>query len=82
MRRTPGTFAILLFVCGLSAPPALAQFLSAIEGTVVDNTGAAVPGAKVVITDTQLGVSRTDTTNQSGFLSIGSIAASTYTIQI
>jgi hypothetical protein len=49
---------------------------------MVDNTGAAVPGAKVVITDTQLGVSRTDTTNQSGFFRIGSIAASTYTIQI
>jgi hypothetical protein len=49
MRRIPGTFAILLFVCGLSAPPDLAQFLSAIEGKVVDNTGAAVPGARSLL---------------------------------
>jgi Carboxypeptidase regulatory-like domain len=82
MRRIPGPFAILLFVCCISAPSAFAQFLSSIEGTVLDNTGAVVPGAKVLITDTQLGVSRTDTTNQSGFFRIGSIAASTYTIQI
>jgi hypothetical protein len=59
-----------------------AQFSSGIEGTVQDPSGAAVPGAKVTITDTQLGVSKTATTNGAGYFRIDSIAASTYTVQI
>jgi hypothetical protein len=77
---TKVTRLLLLLIC--FAAPAYAQFSSGIEGTVVDNTGAAIAGAQVTVTDTQLGVSKTDTTNQSGYFRITSIAASAYKVQI
>lgn len=61
---------------------AFAQFSSAIEGTVKDSTGAAVAGATVTVTDTRLNVSKTTTTNQTGYFRIESLAASTYTVEV
>ena len=78
-RRISILFIILLSLGGLSAH---AQFSSGIEGTVQDKSGAVLPGAKVTVTDTRLGVAKTDTTNQSGYFRIDSIAASSYTVQI
>ncbi len=60
----------------------MAQFLSGIEGTVTDTTGAAIPNAKVTITNTQLGVSQSTKTDQSGYFHFSSIAASTYDIEV
>ena len=37
-----------------------------ISGTVTDQTGAVLPGAKVTLTDTERGISRTLTTNEVG----------------
>lgn len=71
--------ALLFCVGGL---PAFAQFLSGVEGTVTDTTGAVIPRAKVTITNTQLGVSQSTTTNQSGFFHFTSIPASTYNIDV
>ena len=71
---------ILLFL--LSPLAASAQFLSGIEGTVHDTSGAAVVGAKVTITDTRLQVSRTATTNDAGYFRIDSIAESSYRVRI
>ena len=47
-----------------------------------DQTGAAVPGATVNITDTRLGVTKTTTSSQTGFFRIDSLATSTYTLQV
>ncbi|MBT9330099.1 TonB-dependent receptor [Paracidobacterium acidisoli] len=82
MRWVTRTALVLLFLAGLGASSAFAQFLSGIEGTVQDPSGAAIPGAKVTVTNTQIGVSRTITTNQAGYFRIDSIAASTYTVHI
>ena len=70
---------IVLFCGGLSS---MAQFLSGIEGTVQDKSGAAIAGAKITATDTSLGVAKTVITNSSGYFRIDSIAASTYSIEI
>lgn len=72
----------LVFLIGLSAVPAEAQFLSGIEGTVTDTTGAAIPGAKVTITNTQLGVTQSVTSDGAGFFHFTSIPASTYDIMV
>ncbi|HEV2275064.1 MAG TPA: carboxypeptidase-like regulatory domain-containing protein, partial [Acidobacteriaceae bacterium] len=61
---------------------AFAQYSSGIEGTVTDSTGASIPGAKVILTDTQLGVSKTATTNEAGFFRVDGIAASTYSVEV
>jgi len=39
----------------------------AISGTLTDKAGAVVPGATVVVTDTDTGAVRTLTTNGAGF---------------
>jgi hypothetical protein len=70
---------LLVSFGGLSA---LAQFSSGVEGTAKDQSGAVVAGAKVMLTDTRLGVSKNTTTNQNGYFHIDSIAASTYSLQI
>jgi Carboxypeptidase regulatory-like domain len=72
----------LLLLFGLGPAPALAQFSSGIEGTVHDTSGAVVVGAKVSMTDTRLGVTRTTTTDQGGYFRIDNIAASTYSVKI
>ena len=61
---------------------AFGQFLSGIDGTLRDSTGAVIADAKVTITDNRLQVSKTGTTNDTGYFRIDSIAASTYTVRI
>jgi hypothetical protein len=77
--RIPAVALILFLFGGLFAH---AQFLSGIEGNVRDSSGAAIAGAKVVVTDTSLGVKKTVTTNEAGYFRIDSIAASTYSVEI
>jgi hypothetical protein len=65
------TKAIRLLVLAISVfsslLPVLAQtYTGRILGTVTDQTGAALTGAQVVITDVQRGVTRTLTTDQAG----------------
>ncbi|MBV8896435.1 MAG: TonB-dependent receptor, partial [Acidobacteriaceae bacterium] len=66
----------------LGAVQAVAQFSSGIEGTVKEASGSVVEGAKVTVRNTQLGVEKTATTNDSGYFRIASLGASTYTVQI
>jgi hypothetical protein len=79
LARISTLIILLLTLAGL---PAFAQFLSGIEGTAKDQSGASIGGAKVTVTDTRLGVTRTAITSQAGYFRIDSIAASTYTVQV
>jgi hypothetical protein len=74
-------FLGILAIC-LGGVSALAQFSSGIEGTARDLSGAAVSAAKVTVTDIRLGVTKTTSTNETGYFRIDSIAASTYSIEI
>jgi hypothetical protein len=82
VRNLKRLFPLVLFLLTLKGLPALAQFSSGIEGTVVDSSGAAIPGARITITDARLGVNRTTTSNETGFFRIDSIAASIYTVHV
>ncbi len=64
--RTQALFAAALLAA--AALPAAAQTsgLGNIAGTVTDSSGASVPGATIVVTDTDTGVSRTLTSNSDG----------------
>jgi hypothetical protein len=75
----------LLVTCCLSlaAASVLAQDVQTkgmIGGTVTDATGAAVPGAKIVVTG-QTG-ERTGTTNESGIFRIENLEPGTYTVRV
>ena len=73
---------LAVLLVGFGGLPAFAQFLSGIEGTVHDPSGAVVAGAKVSITDIQIGVTRITTTSEAGYFHVESIGASTYAVRI
>jgi hypothetical protein len=54
----------------------------AITGTVMDSTGAVLPGAKVTVTQKNTSLTRVDTTNATGQFNISSIPPATYTVAI
>ena len=56
----------LLLGLGVLTATAYAQETASIVGTVTDPSGAAVPQAKITITNTDKGLVRSTTTNSSG----------------
>jgi hypothetical protein len=82
MKRFTRISILFVFLLSLGGASAFAQFLSGIEGTVQDQSGAAVPGAKITLTDTRLGIAKVAESNQTGYFRFDSIAASTYLIHV
>jgi hypothetical protein len=82
MKRITRFLFLLVLALSMGGLSALAQFSSGIEGTVQDQSGARIPGAKVTITDIRLGVEKNIITNQSGYFRFDSIAASEYKVRI
>jgi outer membrane receptor protein involved in Fe transport len=82
MNRWKRTMIFLVLLLGLGGASTFAQFSSGIEGIAHDTTGAVIAGARVTVTDTRLGVTRTVLTGQNGYFRVDSIAASTYTVEI
>jgi hypothetical protein len=65
-------FAVCLSIC--SSMQAKAQTLyGSLVGTVTDNTGAAVPDASVVITETQTNDTRTVVSDNGGVYTVSTI---------
>jgi hypothetical protein len=64
----------------LLAPPAHAQFGSSLSGTLLDPTGAAIPGATVTLTNSGTGQTQSVTTNDTGFYHFGELAPGNYSI--
>src|ERR1035441_10490478 len=81
-KRVGRILTVLLLLVGWGAISASAQFSSGIEGIAHDTTGAVIAGAKVTVTDTRLGVSKSVITGQNGYFRVDSIAASTYNVEI
>ena len=73
------TLVILLLVV---SAPVHAQFTSGFTGTVTDQTGAAVSGAKIVVTDQGTHVSRFTTSSDNGDFRITSLPGAVYTVEI
>src|ERR1043165_6947650 len=77
-------WSLLIAVClCLATANVLAQDVQTkgmIGGTVTEATGAAVPGAKIVVTG-QTG-ERTGTTNESGIFRIENLEPGTYTVRV
>jgi len=72
--------ASLLIVILSIASAAHAQFSSNLQGVTSDNTGAVIPGATVVLTNTDNGVSRTTVSGPQGEYRFVSIAPGPYEI--
>jgi hypothetical protein len=68
----------ILFACA----PLFAQSSGSITGTVLDNTGAAVAGAEVAVSDPSTGFSRRAVSNADGNYLVAGLGAGTYDVAI
>jgi Carboxypeptidase regulatory-like domain/TonB dependent receptor len=78
-------FKLLYATCALlllSASAAAQSTTGRILGTLTDQSGAAVAGATVVVTDVQRGTSRTLTTDESGAYAAPNLPPGTYKIHV
>ena len=67
----------------VAAMPGLGQVVTAtIYGTVLDKSGAAVPGAKVIATNAGTGASSLAATDEAGEFTIASLQAGGYTLDV
>src|SRR5215831_5143223 len=78
----PFPFAISLFLLLAFASPLRAQFGAGIQGTVTDQSGAAVKGAAVTVTNQATGVSNSTTSNDSGFYAVQFLPPGNYTVDV
>ncbi len=75
-------FWSLLLIFALSATSLAQTYQGRILGTVTDESGGAVRGAKVIITNTETGVSRSLETNDSGDYAAPNLQPGLYTIVV
>src|SRR5579864_3120970 len=74
-------FLLAILTLAVFSVSALAQSTTGrILGTLTDQSGAAVAGAAVVVTDIQRGTSRTLTTDESGDYAVPDLQPGTYKI--
>ena len=73
---------LLAFLVVVLAVPALAQGTGALTGTVVDPTGAVVPGATITATHLATNVATTTESTASGLYRFPSLAVGIYTVAV
>ena len=77
-----GSVLIVFFLLIIPTPSLMAQGSAGrILGTVTDESGAAMAGTTLTITDTQRNVSRTLKTDESGAFNAPNLLPSTYTVR-
>ncbi len=72
-------FLAALFCC---IPSSAQQTLGSINGTVLDTTGAAIPGATVTVTNSAINVTRSTTSQETGFFQIFNLPIGTYVVTV
>src|SRR6185369_10736654 len=74
----------LCALVALSAPEALfgQAVYGSISGNITDSSGAAVPNAKVVITDTGKGITNSTITNESGNYTQNHLIVDIYEVRV
>ena len=77
-----GVVAIAACAIFLSTSSYAQAVFGTIFGSVVDNTGAAIPGATITITDTNKGTSVTATANEAGEFTVGHLIPDTYDVSV
>ena len=83
MMRKAAAMLFLVLLTLMSATAAFGQAVYGnIVGTVTDPSGAAVPNAKVTITDLGRGISVNTTTNESGNFTQRSLIVGRYQVRI
>src|SRR5579864_1011778 len=76
---SPLMLSLLLLVFAVSA---FSQTTASIQGTVTDQSGAAVAGATVTVKNTAQGIERTTQTSPTGSYEILALSPGTYSVQV
>ena len=84
MRNTFRIAALALLLCAFGCAPrgAMAQGYGSIGGTVIDSSGAVVPGAEVTATQTTTGLALKTITTGEGTYDFPSLAPSVYNVSV
>lgn len=77
-----GLLPVLLVLCGSGLSLAQSTNSGDIRGTVMDQSGALIPGATVTVTNVATGVTKTLQSNQDGIYDTSSIVVGDYTVTI
>ena len=80
-RKLALLFLVLAMAIGVT-PGLYAQFNGALQGTVTDASGAVIPGATVTLVNPATQVTKTATTNGTGFYSITSLPPASYKVTV
>ena len=75
-----GLMCMAVLICCL--PSYAQQTLGSLNGTVLDSSGAAVPGATVTVTNTAINYTASTTTQGSGFYQIFNLPIGTYSVKV
>jgi hypothetical protein len=81
-KRLLYTFSLLACMLASSSVLFAQSDLSGVSGTVTDQSGAIVRGAKVTVTDEATKIEHSTTTNDSGYYTIPSLSPGRYTIVV
>ena len=73
--------AVLLIVLAASSL-VLAQSTATLQGTVTDETGAVIPGAKITVTNEATSVARTTLTDSSGNYLVAALPVGSYRVEV
>lgn len=79
--RSLATGLFVFFALGMTAL-SYGQAFGSIGGTVTDQSGAVVPGAKVTITETGTGFSRSGVSDASGYYVVPNLRPTQYTVTV
>src|SRR4051794_12949528 len=82
MLRRLRSLSFLPLLLLLFTAPALAQYGASLQGTITDQSGAVVQGAKVTATDTATGKTNFATTSPQGFYRIAGLPPGKYKVTI
>jgi hypothetical protein len=74
--------SLFAFLCLLAPRLYAQQTLGSVNGTVVDPSGAAIPAAKITVSDPDIGVTRTVTAQPDGFFQIFNLPIGTYKVTV
>jgi len=81
MVRTIRMGAIVACVLVGASQAAFGQATASINGRVVDQAGAVLPGATITVTNTQTNATRETTTNGEGQYNVPALPPGTYTVK-
>src|SRR4030095_15732274 len=83
LRPRPTLIAIARLAClGTAAHAAAQSGTGTLAGTVIDDQGAAIPGAVVTVTEQATGALRTTTSDAEGVFRLAGLAPGRYTVSV